>query len=127
MAGTLGWALAIWQLAMRPQNPPLRLFLSLWDKLDHAAAFFVLALLLAGVLVGVARLPALGIQLGVAVGYGIAIEVGQYLGKAGRSAEALDVVADLAGMGLALGLIELAGWKQRGLGKARSERQRALV
>lgn len=88
-------ALAVAWFSLRPNPgvPPA----TGWDKLDHAGAFALLALL--GTLGGVAaRLP-LGAAL---LGYGAAIEVAQAF-IPGRSAEWGDVLADA--IGVAAGLV----------------------
>ncbi len=72
-----------------------------WDKANHVLAFAVLCGL------GIGAWPRAGARLAVALlAYGIAIELLQALVPA-READALDVVADAAGIALA-GLVAAA-------------------
>lgn len=83
-------------LALTPQPVDLS---SSNDKSDHLLAFFSLTLLLRH---GWPNLPPWRTVFGVMLGYGIAIELLQLL-VPDRDGSLLDIVADLAGILLALG------------------------
>lgn len=75
-----------------------------WDKANHLLAFATLALVSG--LSGVRRSSAIALGL---LGYGVFIELVQSQ-VPGRSAEAADVLADMAGVGL--GLLLLGGLRR---------------
>ena len=70
--------------------------INLWDKLNHALAFFVLALLLAAACPGLALLR----QWLILLSYGVAIELLQ-AGLSYRDASLADVLANVVGIALA--------------------------
>lgn len=76
-----------------------------WDKLAHGLVFFSLGVLALGAFPS-ASLLRLGLWLAVFAG---ATELAQAAPLLGRSADPLDGVADLAGLGLALGLARATG------------------
>ena len=82
-----------------------------YDKLEHAGSYFALTLWLAGLVVrrnyAWAALAALAL--------GVAMEAAQGLLTATRQADALDLVANGAGIALALALayLGLGGWAAR--------------
>ncbi|MBK1630027.1 hypothetical protein CKO31_04590 [Thiohalocapsa halophila] len=99
-AARLGLAvamLAITWLALTPQPDPPGLG---WGKLNHVAAFLVLAALAEAGWPGRASLPW---RLGLLLGYGLGIELVQGL-LVYRQASALDFAADALGVGLWHGL-----------------------
>lgn len=93
-------------LAFTPHPPPQAD--TGWDKANHALAFAAMALA-ARLGWPAARAATLAAAL---AGYGVLIELVQAV-VPGRSAEAADVLADLAGVALVLGL---AGWWRRRAG-----------
>ena len=88
--------LAITWLALTPQPDPPGLG---WDKLNHAAAFLVLAALADLGWPVRAQLPW---RLGLLLGYGVLIELVQAV-LAYRQGSALDLAADAVGVALWLG------------------------
>lgn len=101
-------AVVVGAIAMIPgqSGPPTLIG---WDKLDHAAAFAAIALLARCGWPGVSR----WIIAGLALVYGIAIELAQATTAVGRVASVSDVAADgvgiVIGLALAWGLARLAG------------------
>lgn len=110
---SLAWALLTAVLLLLPPSPESGGWLDLpgADKLLHAGAFGLLALLLERA----TRRPALSLLL--AALYGVATELLQ-LTAAGRSADPFDALADLAGAGLALAAVTIL---RRGSGQQRVE------
>ena len=99
-AARLGLAaalLAITWLALTPQPDAPGLG---WDKLNHVAAFLVLAALAEAGWPGRAALPR---RLALLLGYGLGIELVQAL-LTYREASAVDFAADVLGVGLWHGL-----------------------
>jgi len=89
--------LTITWLALTPQPDPPGLG---WDKLNHVAAFLVLAAMAEA---GWPRRASLPWRLGLLLGYGLGIELMQGL-LAYRQASALDFAADALGVALWHGL-----------------------
>ncbi|MBZ8141636.1 hypothetical protein CLD22_17230 [Rubrivivax gelatinosus] len=90
-------------LAFTP-NPPLQAAAG-WDKGEHALAFALLALSAVRAFPAAPRL----VHPGALLGYGVLIEIVQAY-VPGRSSEAADVLADLAG--ILLGSLVAAGWRR---------------
>jgi VanZ family protein len=99
---SLAWALLTAVLLLLPPSPDSSGWLDLpgADKLLHAGAFGLLALLLERA----TRRPALALL--VATLYGVATELLQ-LAVVGRSADPFDALADLAGAALALAAVTI--------------------
>jgi VanZ family protein len=77
----------------------------IWDKIEHAFAFFVLATWFGGVL-RPDRYRWLALAL---VAFGIAIEIAQGAMHVGRVADARDVLADAAGIVIGVAVARLVG------------------
>lgn len=106
VAGGIVLALAI---AVASLLPPKDLpSVQLWDKFEHAFAYFALAAWFGGVLRR-DRYPWLAIAL---VAFGIGIEVAQGAMGIGRTADLRDVLADAVGIaiGVAVALLGTGGW-----------------
>jgi VanZ family protein len=110
---SLAWALLTVVLLLMPPSPEASGWLDLpgADKLLHAGAFGLLALLLERA----TRRPAL--TLLVTALYGVVTELLQ-LAAAGRSADPFDALADLAGAALALAAVTIL---RRSRGRQRVE------
>lgn len=106
-------ALAFFMAVRPPVGDP---HLSMSDKALHMAAFAVLASLAA---LAFRRTPLWRIGLGLLL-FGGAIEVVQGLPIVGRDADARDLVADAAGIALALPLSALVLRRWRGSATART-------
>ena len=93
---------AIYLLAMLPGDslPPVQL----WDKLQHAVAFFVLALLMGLAWPGTSLWR---FQLPVLFGFGVLIELSQALVPY-REASVMDLLANASGLMLYLGAVLLS-------------------
>lgn len=79
---------------------------SLWDKLEHGLAFFVLYALM-----GLGRLARTDLKIWlVAAGYGVVIEFAQ-LFSPGRYADPFDALADA--IGAFFGVVAIRLWRQR--------------
>jgi VanZ family protein len=103
--GLVAAVLAITWLAFTPQPDPPGLG---WDKLNHVAAFLVLAMLAQLGWPGRAALPW---RVGLLLGYGLGIELVQGL-LAYREGSALDFAADVVGIALWLVLARaLLRWR----------------
>lgn len=106
IVGGLAMALAIVVASLLPSSslPSMQL----WDKFEHAIAYFALAAWFGGV-VRPDRYLRLALVL---LALGIAVEIAQQAMGLGRTAEPRDVLAN--GVGIALGLIVAAlgvsGW-----------------
>lgn len=94
----LAWAGLIFWLSSQPRLPAPPFAFPGADKLAHAAAFGLLALLVLFAL-PVRSLRAALAAVVLATAYGLADEVHQAF-VAGRSSDALDLLADAAGAGL---------------------------
>lgn len=98
---SLAWAAAILWLSLT-SSPPLLPGLFGWDKLLHAGAYGLLAVLLARLFV--LLIPSIGTACLCAVlaatFYGGMLEILQLLSQTGRTAEWLDLLADFVGASL---------------------------
>ena len=92
------WTCIIFWLSLTPSPPQLPGILG-WDKLLHAGAYGLLALLIAQFLLCFLANPAnVWWQAGlVAVGFGALLEILQLLAQTGRTAEWWDLFADAVG------------------------------
>lgn len=120
----LGWALVLFitysTLAPEQYVPNLHL----WDKLEHASAFFGMTFWFAG-LVRRRRYPVLGLWMLL---FGGGIEIAQGVMGLGRDMDIHDWYADAIGIGVALllaymGLGEWLLYAERLLGLARESRE----
>ncbi len=93
-------ALVIAGLAVLPADADAPTLIGL-DKLKHAGAFLVLTVLARASWPALALWP---VVLGLA-GFGALIEIAQAVTGWGRTASVADMLADLAGVGLALALL----------------------
>ena len=102
-------ALVLTYMALAPEKevPGVELF---WDKLEHGAAWTVLALL--GLLLSTKRRWAIGV---FAIAFGAVIEVLQAVMPFGRDGNLGDWLADVIGVAAAYGL----WWAARALGWVR--------
>jgi VanZ family protein len=82
-----------------------------FDKVEHYSTYVFLAFWFTG-LVHRSRYWWVGIAL---VGFGVLMEAGQLLMRAGRVAEPYDIAANVAGVatGLLLGFLLTGGWAQK--------------
>jgi len=93
------WICIIFWLSLTPSPPQLPGILG-WDKLLHAGAYGLLALLIAQFLICFLANPANAWwQAGLAaVGFGALLEILQLLAQTGRTAEWWDLFADVVGV-----------------------------
>lgn len=115
----LAWASVILFLSLTPSPPQPPGFLG-WDKLQHAGAYGLLALLFACCLrtwFGATAVYACRIAWAVATAFGAMLELLQMFAHSGRSAEWGDLAADAVGALLACVVFRLAS-------AARSRRNR---
>ena len=82
-----------------------------FDKIEHFGTYMFLAVWFTGLCMR-PRWWLVGVGL---LGLGLSIEVGQYLMRAGRIADAYDMAANIAGVlaGLLLASVLTGGWAQR--------------
>jgi VanZ family protein len=80
-----------------------------WDKANHFIVFYGLSFLAMIALPG-SRFWRIGFVL---LGFGICIEILQSLPMVGRDADALDVVADICGIGFYFGPTVVRAWLDR--------------
>jgi len=95
----LGFAALSMVLALNPGVPGLPASVLGWDKLEHAAAFAALGVLLR---YGWPKVS-WRLQAAALLAYGVAIELVQGLPAVGRTPSAADVAAD--GAGIVIGLL----------------------
>ncbi|MGE0582843.1 MAG: VanZ family protein [Steroidobacteraceae bacterium] len=110
IAGGILLALAIVVASLAPPADLPKV--QLWDKFEHAFAFFVLAAWFGGVL-RPDRYRWLALAL---VAFGVAIELAQGAMGLGRTAELRDVLADASGIVIGVAaarLIGADGWMRR--------------
>jgi VanZ family protein len=105
---SVGWALVVYITVSCLEPARYVPNLHLWDKAEHALAFFGLSVWFGG-LVRRSRYPALGVLMLV---FGGAIEIAQGTMGLGRDADVMDWLADSVGIALALALlyVGLGGW-----------------
>lgn len=99
----LAWAGIMLWLSLTPSPPQIPGALG-WDKLQHAGAYGLLSLLIAGFLLSLQRLDptrAWWFAGVTAICYGGLVEVLQLLARTGRTAEWWDLVADAIGVVIA--------------------------
>ncbi len=109
----VGWMLTILMLAL-DDSPAIAVLFPGQDKVSHALAFGVLACLWDGSLAFSSRRRRLYLAGLVSLVYGAFIEVAQALFTAGRQAEWGDLLADLAGILVASGMLLATRRQQQG-------------
>jgi VanZ family protein len=102
LAAAAGTVIALLPSADSPQ-------VSLWDKAQHFAGFYLLAALGA---FAFPRLKAIWLGLGL-VALGGAIEIVQGLPIIGRDCDVRDWIADILAIACALAPLAIAGWRRR--------------
>ena len=104
----LGWILVLWVTVASLVPGPSLPDVGVSDKLNHFVAYGTLAFVFVGAL-GRRRWP---MVLAGLVVLGGALELAQAMGSAGRTGEALDMVANVAGAaaGIALAAAVPGGW-----------------
>jgi VanZ family protein len=98
---SVGWAMVLFILYATLAPPRYVIDLHLWDKLEHATAFFGMTFWFGG-LVRRRRFWVLGVMMSA---FGAAIEVAQGTMGLGRDMDIHDWIADSTGVLLALGLL----------------------
>jgi VanZ family protein len=97
----LGWAMVLF-IAVSTLEPPRYVpNLHLWDKLEHALAFFGMTFWFGG-LVRRSRYPVVAVAMAL---FGGGIEIAQGAMKLGRDEDIMDFVADSVGISIALVLL----------------------
>ncbi len=104
----VGWAMVLYITASCLEPPRYVPNLHLWDKAEHALAFFGMSVWFGG-LARRSRYPVIGVLMLL---FGGAIEIAQGAMGLGRDADVMDWVADAVGIAVALGLLYLGlgGW-----------------
>jgi len=117
---SIGWAIVVY-IAVSCLEPARYVpNLHLWDKLEHATAFFGMTLWFGG-LTRRSRYPVIALLLAL---FGAGIEIAQGAMQLGRDEDIMDFVADSVGIcialvGLYLGLGDWARWIERFLWPSR--------
>jgi len=105
---TVGWAVVLY-IAVSCLEPPRYVpDLHLWDKAEHALAFFGMSVWFGG-LIRRSRYPLIAVAM---ILFGGGIEIAQGAMGLGRDEDIMDLVADTVGIVVAMGLLYLGlgGW-----------------
>jgi VanZ family protein len=116
----LGWVMVLFITVSCLEPPRYVPNLHLWDKLEHALAFFGMTFWFGG-LVRRGRYPVIAVLMLI---FGGGIEIAQGAMKLGRDEDILDFVADSVGISVALALLYLGlgawtSWVERFIWRAR--------
>jgi VanZ family protein len=99
----LGWAMVLFITVSCLEPPRYVPNLHLWDKLEHALAFFGMTFWFGG-LVRRGRYPVIAVLMLL---FGGGIEIAQGAMRLGRDEDIMDFVADAVGISIALALLYL--------------------
>jgi VanZ family protein len=100
---SVGWAVVVYITISCLEPPRYVPDLHLWDKAEHALAFFGMSVWFGG-LVRRSRYPVIGVLMLL---FGGAIEIAQGIMGLGRDADVVDWIADAVGIALALAALYL--------------------
>jgi VanZ family protein len=100
---TVGWAIVLYITVSCLEPAHYVPNLHLWDKAEHALAFFGMSVWFGG-LVRRSRYPLIGVAMLL---FGAGIEIAQGAMKLGRDEDVMDLVADSVGIAVALALLYL--------------------